>query len=117
MEIGVEEVDGGVTVITLRGRMDTKGAAEIDTRFSLASGRNKAVMVDLTGLDFLASMGIRVLLTGARTVKSNGGKLDLFTREGADVAKVLSAAGVDTLIPMFHDRDAALAAVRAQTAE
>ncbi|MEI6319441.1 MAG: STAS domain-containing protein [Pseudomonadota bacterium] len=113
MEIAVEEADGGVTVIRLRGRMDTKGAADIDTRFSLASGRKKAVMVDLTEVDFLASMGLRVLLTGARTVKANGGKLDIYTHEG-DVAKVLAAAGIDTLIPMFHDRNAALAAIMPQ---
>jgi anti-anti-sigma regulatory factor len=83
MEMEVEEADGCVALVILRGRLDTVGANAIDLKFNAVAGARRAVVVDLSAVDFLASLG----------------------------RGVLSAAHTDTLIPIFPDRAAAVAAV------
>ena len=63
-----------------------------------------------SAVTFVASIGIRTLLTGAKAVHSRGGKLVLLNPSSA-VEKVLRVTGVDTLMPIFHDADAAIQAV------
>jgi anti-anti-sigma factor len=103
---------GGVTKIILDGQLDIQGALAIDLRFNVLTGSHKAVVVDLSAVGFIASIGIRTLLTGAKTVQSKGGKLVLFNPTAA-VEKVLKVTGVDTLMPIFADFDAAVKAVSA----
>lgn len=112
MEMAVEDLAGGVTRVALSGRLDVAGAGRIDLRFSVLAGSRKALVVDLSQVSFLASMGLRTLLTGARTVRSKGGKMVLLSPD-ANVAKVLEIAGVETLLPIYHDAAAALAAAAA----
>jgi anti-sigma B factor antagonist len=111
MNIETTEVDGGVTWIALTGRLDIAGAGEIDLRFSALAGSRRSVVVDLSQVTFLASMGMRLLLSGAKTVASKGGRMVL---HGAIpmVEKVLATAGIDHVIPILSDRDSALSAVR-----
>jgi anti-anti-sigma factor len=111
MEMVVEDIDGGIANVVLRGRLDTAGADAIDLKFNVIAGSRRAIIVDLSGVDFLASLGIRVLLLGARAVKNKGGKLVILSPD-VNVSNVLKTAGTDTLIPMFQDRDAAIAAVK-----
>lgn len=110
MEMLVEDTDSGVTSIVLRGRLDTVGADSIDLKFNAIAGTKRAVVVDLSNVRLLTSLGIRVLLLGARAVKSKGGKLVLLSPD-ANVRAVLEVANTDTIIPIFDDRNAAIAAV------
>jgi anti-sigma B factor antagonist len=110
MEMDLEEAEGGVAFVIMRGRLDTVGASAIDLKFNAIAGARRAVVVDLSQVDFLASLGIRVLVLGARAVKNKGGKLVILSpNEG--VRSVLSAACTESLIPIFPDRAAAVAAV------
>jgi anti-anti-sigma factor len=111
MDMQVEELDGGVTNVVLRGRLDTVGAGIIDLKFNVIAGSKRAIIVDLSGVDFLASLGIRVLVMGAKAVRNKGGKVVLFS-PGENVSSVLKTAGIDQLIPVMFDRSAAIAAVR-----
>jgi anti-anti-sigma factor len=110
MNLVSETLPGGVTKVVLDGQLDIMGAQTIDLRFSVIAGSSKAVVVDLSAVSFVASIGIRTLLTGAKTVQSKGGKLVLLSPTPA-VEKVLKVTGVDTLMPIFGDLDAAIQAV------
>ena len=110
MKLSTESLPGDVTKVILEGLLDIAGSQEIDLRFSVVAGANKAVVVDLSAVTFVASIGIRTLLTGAQAVHSRGGKLVLLNPSSA-VEKVLRVTGVDTLMPIFHDADAAIQAV------
>ncbi|MBI4190227.1 MAG: STAS domain-containing protein [Betaproteobacteria bacterium] len=102
MEMHVEEPDGDITRVRLVGRMDYAGATEIDARFMELAGREKFLLVDLSQVNFLASMGIRTLIMAAKALKERGGKMILFSPEMM-VAKVLKTSGTDTLIPVYYD--------------
>jgi anti-anti-sigma factor len=71
----------------------------------------KGVVVDLSAVRFLASVGIRVLVASAKAVQQRGGKLAIVVARGSSVAMSLEATGVDELIPVFSDSTQAEAAV------
>lgn len=102
MEIRIEERDGEIARLKLVGRMDYAGATEIDSKFIDIVAREKFLLVDLSLVTFLASMGIRTLIVAAKALKEKGGKLLLF-KPDMMVAKVLKTSGTDILIPVYYD--------------
>ena len=59
------------------------------------------MVVDLSPLKFLASIGIRALIVTAKTVQKRGGKMVLVVNDGSTVRMSLEATGIDALIPVF----------------
>lgn len=112
MEMSVEELPGSVTLVTLRGRLDVAGAGQIELKFNATAGARKAVVVDMSGVPFVASMGMRLLLLVGKTMAARGGKMALLS-PAPEVAAVLHTAGIDSIIPICTARDAAVAAVAA----
>jgi anti-anti-sigma factor len=94
--------------VRLIGRMDSPGVDQIELRFTagvVASGRQ--AVIDLTGVSFLASMGIRMLITGAKALQNKGAGMALF---GAtpDVQNVLDTVSLDQIIPVAETEAGAL---------
>jgi anti-anti-sigma factor len=111
MKMDVEELEGGVTIVVLRGRLGSAGVEAIDARFKEVAGSKRAIVVDLSQVNFLTSIAIRMLVLGARAVANRGGKLVLASpSEWASF--VLQAAEIEQLIPVVFNRSAAIAAVR-----
>ena len=112
MKMAVEPVGPGVVRVILDGRLDITGAAEIDLQFNAIAGSHKGVVVDLAGVSFLASIGIRTLLLGAKAVQRRGGCFILLNPVD-EVERVLDVMGVIDLMPIYRDSAAALAAASA----
>ena len=111
MEMQVEELEGGVAHVVLRGRLDSAGVDAIYLPFTAVVGAKRAIVVDLSQVNFLTSLAIRMLVIGARTVTNKGGKLVLLS-PSEWVSFVLDSAGIEQFIPVMFDRSAAIAAVR-----
>jgi anti-anti-sigma factor len=111
MPIVIQDLDGGVTKVVLSGRIDIAGAQEIDLPMSVVGGAKKAVVIDLAGVEFLASIGLRSLVQCAKTVQVKGGRAVLLSPT-PPVAEVIRFAGIDELIPIFDNDDEAVAAVK-----
>ena len=107
MEIQAGERDGNIARVKLAGRMDYAGATEIDARFMDLASREKYLLVDLSEVSFLASMGIRTLIMAAKALKERGGKMMLLKPQTM-VAMVLKTSGTDILIPVHYDLDHAI---------
>lgn len=113
MKLESEALPGDVQRIALEGRLDIDGTQAVDVRFSaLATTRKQNLVVDLAGVSFLASIGIRLLITAARGQKGRGGRLVLACPQPA-VRKVLESAGIDQLVPLFDDLESARATLAA----
>jgi anti-anti-sigma factor len=113
MELKIEKLSNGIRQVTLTGRLDIKGTNEIDTDFNAQVHTSKtAVLVDMSKVDFLASIGIRLLLSSARALDRRGGKMILFNPKPL-VEDVLNTAGVNQLIDISHDYDQACAILKA----
>lgn len=111
MDFEVTQLDESCTLVRLTGRLDSAGVDRIETRVTAAmvpGGRN--AVVDLSGVTFLASMGIRMLIANARAIHLKGRKMAVFGATGA-VASVLEAVALDQLVPVAADQQAALQAV------
>jgi anti-anti-sigma factor len=99
--------------IIIAGRLDSTGANSIAARLmELAGGRKKAVVVDLSDVQLLASTGLGALIASAKAVKTHGGKMVLVVN-GSNVMMSLQATGVDKLIPVFRTVADAESAARA----
>lgn len=107
MELRTHDTPEGVKVINLVGRMDIAGTQEIDLRFtSLAATQKALIAVDLSEVSFLASIGMRTLVSSARALMNRGGAMALVNPK-ALVQQALVAAGIDSLIPIYPDVDQA----------
>ena len=67
-------------------------------------------MVDLSEVSFLASMGLRLLISSARAMAAKGHKMVLFGATGMTL-ETLQNAGFDQIVPVVGTQDEALAAV------
>jgi anti-anti-sigma factor len=111
MTISTEPMDGDITRVLLDGRLDIQGAAAVDLRMNILAGSSKFMLIDLRNVSFLGSMGLRSLIVPAKTVHRRGGKAVLFGPPPM-VEEVLKASNIGEIIPIFHDIDAAVAALR-----
>jgi anti-anti-sigma factor len=111
MELNVEQLAEHLTRISLVGRWDLQGAATIDLRLTSVAGSGRRVILDMAGVTYLSSMGLRSLVMSAKSAGLKGGKLVLLSPI-KNVEEVLKAAGLDQFLPIFHDLGEATHAVR-----
>jgi anti-anti-sigma factor len=103
MSLSFQDVGADLRRITLSGRLDMEGANSTSARvLELVEAPKKAVVIDLSAVRFLASVGIRVLVASAKAVQERGGKLTLVVARGSSASMSLEATGVDDLIPVFN---------------
>jgi stage II sporulation protein AA (anti-sigma F factor antagonist) len=110
MPIAVHDLEGGVTRVVLSGRIDIAGAQEIDMPTSVVAGSRRAVVIHLSDVSFIASMGLRCLVSAAKMVSSKLGRMVL-PSPTANVETVIKTTGIDTVISIFHDAGEAIRAV------
>lgn len=97
------------TEVALAGRLDLQGVNEVTGRFETTVGaRRKPAVVDLSGVEFIASLGIGMLTGAAKSLRAHGHAMVMIVPEGL-VEQTLRAASIDAVIPIAADREAALA--------
>jgi len=113
MEFQYSEMDNGIRLIKLIGELDTAGFNSIDLKFTAhCAGDNARILVDLSGMTFLASIGIRMLTINAKSLSTRGGKLALLNPI-YEVHNVLDLTGISPIIPIFTDLETAISALTA----
>ena len=97
--------------VTLTGRLDTQGVNRLETRFvaALVPGANNAI-VDLSGVDFVASMGIRLFITVARSLAMRHAKLAIYGAQSM-VNEVFDHVSLSEMVPVVASESEAIAAV------
>lgn len=110
MPIAIHDLDGGVTKVVLSGRIDIAGAQEIDMPMNIVAGSRRAVVIDLSTVEFMASMGLRSLVVAAKSIVSKRGRVVLLAPR-AEVEDVIRTSGIDELIPIHGDEADAILAV------
>ena len=102
MSISYVDVGNDLRRIEITGRLDTPGTNSIASQLvELTSAPKKAIVIDLTGVKFLASIGIGALITSAKAVQARGGKMALVVSDGSTVRMSLEVTGVDQLVSVF----------------
>ena len=89
MEIKTKS-DGAVTTISVVGRVDTNTAPELEA--GLRFGDAKSVTLDIAGVPYMSSAGLRVLLAAHKTMLGKGGEFKIANAQPA-VRDVLDITG------------------------
>ena len=107
MELKYSELENGIRLIQLTGKLDIIGVGEIETKFTgHCAGERPHILVDLTGVEFLASIGIRLLTINAKSLTSRGGRMVLLNPI-AEVRNVLDVTGIPAIIPIYDGLESA----------
>lgn len=92
-----------VDLITVSGRVDSSTAHELeetlDTRIN--DGRYNLVL-EMSGVDYLSSAGLRALVAALRACKKRGGDVRI-ANPSERVSEVMSLAGLDQLFETYED--------------
>jgi len=91
---------GRVTLIEVKGRVDSISAPELDAalRQEIDNG-HKAIVLDLAGVDYMSAAGLRVL----RYVHTTLGKVRI-SRPSVRIREVLQITGLDTSYQLHENR-------------
>ena len=115
MEIG-EERAGGALVVAPTGRVDSVSSGELERHLvSRLDAGERRLVIDLTGVEYISSAGLRVLLLAAKRLKPPAGALVL-CGIGPSVRTVLELAGFMSLFVVEPARAQALARIEAAPA-
>jgi anti-anti-sigma factor len=113
MEMTYSEQDNSIRIIKLNGELDILGTGAIETKFmGYCSGDKVRVVVDLSEVSFLASIGIRLLMLTAKSIVSRGGKMVIIDPV-PDVQSVLEITGIPIIIPIYSQLESTEAALLA----
>jgi anti-sigma B factor antagonist len=98
--------------VVLAGRLDLKGAGEIESSFiAQTASANKSALVDFSGVPFLASIGMRLLVMAAKTLRRTGHKLVILCPQ-ENVKQALEVAGLVEILPIATSEAEAVALAR-----
>lgn len=113
MQFKIVEVDAGLCRVELSGRLDAAGAEMLEAPLSAQfAALRRAVVIDLSEVPFVGSLGIRVLISASRLLQRHGHKVAIYGAN-AMVLDVLHTVSLDQLIPIAADEASARALVGA----
>lgn len=89
---------GDAKLLLVSGRVDAEACTELEARCERCclSGA-KTLVMDMTGVDYLSSAGLRALLSGAKMMEAGEGKLVLVMPEGPAL-EIVKMAGFDKVL-------------------
>lgn len=102
---------GGVTKISLSGSLDLKSTPDLENRFATMTEGVQSAVIDLSGIEYLSSIGVRSLIGAGKALAGRGGRLVLLNPQTL-VRTVLFTTGVDRVMPILFDEEEAINAAR-----
>ena len=110
MEIAVEE--GDVTTVGLKGRLDGLTAKAVEERLlQLVDAGQRRLVIDLAQVDYVSSVGLRVLMLLARRLKPVSGKVVVCSLQEA-VQEVFEISGFTLIFAVYKTRAEAVSGVQ-----
>ena len=107
MQIDKTDLGNSVTRLKLAGRLDINGAAMAEIPITLAAKNCQRLVIDMSEVSYVSSLGVRHLVMAAKTLERTGGRLVLFSVTG-EVAEILETMAITDIIPMAASESAAL---------
>lgn len=105
MAVSHKDINEELRHIFLSGRMDIQGTEEIAPQFTelAIAAQKRCVVVDFTSVTFLASIGIRALISNAKALQKQGGRMAVVVGNNTSVYKTLESVGIDALLHLAQD--------------
>jgi anti-anti-sigma factor len=105
VELKEVQLDNRITHLAITGRLDIAGTQAIDMKFhGYTAARRLPTLVDISGLEFIASLGLAMFVSCGRTLQRFGTKMVLLNPT-PEIEEILKAVGIDQGIPIVHSLD------------
>ena len=111
MEI-VRRSENGIPILVLTGRLNQASADALHAAAMEVAGdeTSKALVVDMGGVDFIASVGIRSLIRPSQALSMRGGKLAV-ANLSPQISDFFKLTGLDQMLRVYETVADATAAV------
>jgi anti-sigma B factor antagonist len=108
MQISAKSKDD-VYIIEISGRMDSISSKEIEAKLKdvIEYNRNK-IIIDLAAVDYISSVGLRVLLAALKKQKERDGSIKLASLQPF-VRDIFKMTGFDRIFSIASDQEDAIA--------
>ena len=107
MEI-IEEIQSGINIFKLNGRLDSNTSQGFEKKiFQAIDDGSKSVIIDFQDLDYISSAGLRVIFKATKALKREEGKMMLCDMQDY-VKEVFEITGFDSFLPIVGSMDDAL---------
>ncbi len=116
MDMTVTRADNDITHVALDGRFDIQGAQDVDSRFGELADSSNAMIVDLSKVSFIASLGVRTLMLSAKALIRRGSELVVYGAS-ENVDKVLRGTGFNEVAGLYPDYESAIRTLNERLAE
>jgi anti-anti-sigma factor len=101
--VGVADA-GGRLVVTVRGELDLATAPQLEEALVPPLRDGGAAVLDLRGLEFMDSTGVRVIVAAHAAAKESGGSLSVVrTDPEGPVGRVLEISGLDAVLDLVDE--------------
>ena len=105
IQLNEVQLDDRVTYLAIVGRLDVAGLHAVDVKFhGYTAARRRPTLVDLSGLEFISSLGIGMFVSCARSLQRFGAKMVLLNPQ-PEVEEALKAVGIDQGIPIVRSAE------------
>ncbi len=105
---------GDVVVLTPTGRIDYLVAADFERALlpllEPDSGSQRGLVIDFAGVDYISSVGLRVLMIATRALRSRGARIAAAALQPA-LREIFSVSRFDRVVEIFPTVHAALSAI------
>jgi len=102
------ETKGSIAVVTVNGRIDSETAPAFDAELTKIVGGNARLVLNLKGVDFMSSAGIRAIVKASQAVEKSGGMVRLASVPEL-VNSVLYTVGLNLKLGSYASVDEAVA--------
>ncbi len=110
MEVTTQHENGTLVAIAT-GRIDSRNAREFETVMTQAiDAESLAVVLDLEGLSYISSAGLRAILVTAKQLQKQKARFVLCALQDS-IKEVMEMSGFSRIIPIHVSRSAALSAL------
>ena len=108
--VELERPNEATAVITLVGEVDIYSAPHFkEVLLQGIEGGAQRIIVDLTGVTFIDSTALGVLVSGAKRVRPQSGSVELVCKD-ENIARVFEITGLDRIFGIYPTREEALKA-------
>ncbi|MDY7014101.1 MAG: anti-sigma factor antagonist [Cyanobacteriota bacterium] len=109
MEIQIETVQS-VTIAQLSGDIDANTASVVQQEVLPLAKPGSKILLDMTGVQYMSSAGLRMLLSLYRRVCATNGKL-ILVGLAAETRKTMRLTGFLDFFPTYETRESGLRAI------
>ena len=102
-----------ITNLSLSGSLDIAGVQDIEMDFSRLASGEQDIIIDFSGVTFIASLGMRMLLSAAKKLDIKDSKMVLHSVSPL-VEKALTIAGLTTILPVVENESDAISLLQSQ---